>query len=311
MTKEILRFHSPQNCEVYRLRGGTLRHVASGALADLDTARVTDCILGPDQFLWSQVDLDADGFTPDADTFLFASATILPVDQIAFLPPKYNDQTQEWTQIWVLREKLAHLFDAVPSLQVVRAERNAILPPRGVTQDMIQWSAGGTHIGCWDGSQITYQPTSSQTTASDQASNVHATLDGFRINTRAPAFDRGTRGRHGLILGLLAGALCLGLPWLDIIAMQFMSPPPKPVQFDNQIGIERVLDEIAPIVTGMELQDITISAGAGTVTLGLGPDRIWPKDQIDALSQLCASRGCQIIGPTPPNAPTITLRGLK
>ena len=100
MTKEILRFHSPQNCEVYRLRGGTLRHVASGALADLDTARVTDCILGPDQFLWSQVDLDADGFTPDADTFLFASATILPVDQIAFLPPNYNDQTQEWTQIW-------------------------------------------------------------------------------------------------------------------------------------------------------------------------------------------------------------------
>jgi len=61
----------------------------------------------------------------------------------------------------------------------------------------------------------------------------------------------------------------------------------------------------------MELQDITIPAGAGTVTLGLGTDRIWPKDQIDALSQLCASRGCQIIGLTPPNTPTITLRGLK
>ena len=307
MTKEILRFHSPQNCEVYRLRGGTLRHMASGALADLDTARVTECILGPDQFLWSQVELDADGFTPDGDTFLFATTTIFPVDQIAFLPPQYNDQTQEWTQIWVLREKLAHLFDAIPSLQVVRAELNAIIPPQGVTQ----WLAGGAYFGCWDGSQITYEPTSSQTAASDQASNDHATLDGFRINTRAPSFDRGARGRHGLTIGLLVGALSLAVPWLDIIAMQFATPAPKPMRFDNQIGVERVLDEIAPIVTGMELQDITISAGTGTVTLGLGPNRSWPKDQVDALSQLCASRGCQVIGPTPPNAATITLRGLK
>jgi len=93
--------------------------------------------------------------------------------------------------------------------------------------------------------------------------------------------------------------------------MQVTSPPHKPVQYDNQIGVERVLDEIAPIVTGMELQDITVSAGTGTVTLALGSDRSWPKDRVDALSQLCASRGCQIIGPTPPNAPTITLRGLK
>lgn len=308
MTKEILRVHSPQSCEVYRLRGATLRHVASGALADLDTARVTECILGPDQFLWSQVKLDADGFTPDGDTFLFATTTIFPVDQISFLPPQYNDQTQHWTQIWLLREKLAQLFDMLPNVRVVRAELNAILPPQGVTH----WSAGGTHIGCWDGSQITYQPTSSQTTASDQMPQERATLDGFRLNPRAPAFDRGRRGNRGLMFaGLLVGALSLAVPWLDIIAMQFAPPPPKPAQFDNRIDVERMLDAIAPIVSGMELHDITITAGSRTLTLGLEPDRSWPKDQVDALSQLCAARGCQIIGPTPANAPTITLRGMK
>ena len=307
MTKEILRFHSPQDSELYKLRGGKLCYVTRAGLADLDTSRVSECILGPDQFLWSHMALDSGGFSPDPDTFLFASSTILPLENIVFLPPTYNDHTQDWTQIWVLREKLAHLFDAVPSLRTIRAELNSIAPPQGATR----WSAGGTYSGFWDGSRITYKPKSSPTTPTVQASDDRDTLDGFRMIPRAPSFDRGKRRPHALVLGLSAATLCLGIPWLDSISMMFSAPPPKPAVFDNRIAIEPVLDQITPIVSGMELQEISISAGTGALTLGLGPDRSWPRGQIDDLSGFCAKQGCQIMGPTPPTAPTITLRGLK
>jgi hypothetical protein len=307
MTKEILRFHSPQNCELYSLRGSTLRYVACGCLTDLDTSRVIDCILGPDQFLWSHIAMDQDGFTPDPDTFLFASATIFQVEQIDFLPPQCHDQTQNWKQIWVLREKLAQLFDAIPSLRVVRAEMNSIVPPQGVTQ----WTAGETYSGCCDESHITYEPQSSRTTSTDQAPNQRNTLDGFRMIVSAPSFNRGTLGHHRLVVGLLVAMLCVVVPWLDRIAAKVPAPPPEPAVFYNRIEIEPILEQILPIVSGMELQNMTIFGGVGTVTLGLGPDRSWPKDQIDALSKLCASRGCQLIGPTPPTAATVTLRGMK
>ena len=115
MNKQVLRFISPDNIELYNIKRGKL--IFKDRIKSKDCAKIkTDkVILTASHYVSASMLAESVKFGPEKEQFLFSDQSILRIEDLIHIPAIYDEAHNTWKQFWASRHLLLDIKALIPS----------------------------------------------------------------------------------------------------------------------------------------------------------------------------------------------------
>ena len=283
VTNKILRYLSDSHCEMYQQRRGKLHYISTGSLLDFSTENIKICVLGPRQFVVDEVTFDEGDFTPTSNTFLFSQETILPLDNLNYLPPYIVKNTQKWRQIWADQNKLEHLWETLPTLRKILPECICSFPPN----DVQSWLADIAFEARFVEGQISY-------IHKDSLAHIPQTLDRFSFNQKLVGFRVNQNRVNSKMLIVMASCVAFLVPWLDVILGIPGLQKPQSHYIDNTLDLDPLFQSFGPVIAGTNLVQFEFNTTNKTISFNWDPADQNVLKIIPELKKMCQTWSCDL-----------------
>ena len=115
MNKQVFRFISPDNIELYNIKRGKL--IFKDRIKSKDCAKIkTDkVILSASHYVSASMLAESVKFGPEKEQFLFSDQSILRIEDLIHIPAIYDEAHNTWKQFWASRHLLLDIKALIPS----------------------------------------------------------------------------------------------------------------------------------------------------------------------------------------------------
>ena len=127
MNKQVLRFISPDNIELYNIKRGKL--IFKDRIKSKDCAKIkTDkVILTASHYVSASMLAESVKFGPEKEQFLFSDQSILRIEDLIHIPAIYDEAHNTWKQFWASRHLLLDIKALIPSAKYFYPECLALI----------------------------------------------------------------------------------------------------------------------------------------------------------------------------------------
>jgi len=102
----IYHYLSDDRIDLYEEKRGILYFGERFKLADIDVRNVRNVVLAPQYYVCASISELRLSFTPDKGQFLFAEKSLIPIDELDFLPATFDETRRIWEQVWASSPKM-------------------------------------------------------------------------------------------------------------------------------------------------------------------------------------------------------------
>jgi len=115
MNKQVFRFISPDNIELYNIKRGKL--IFKDRIKSKDCAKIkTDkVILTASHYVSASMLAESVKFVPEKGHFLFSDQSILRIEDLIHIPAIYDEVHNTWKQFWASSHLLLDIKTLIPS----------------------------------------------------------------------------------------------------------------------------------------------------------------------------------------------------
>jgi|TARA_B110000483_G_scaffold133520_1_gene159792 hypothetical protein len=115
MNKQVFRFISPDNIELYNIKRGKL--IFKDRIKSKDCAKIkTDkVILTASHYVSASMLAESVKFVPEKGQFLFSDQSILRIEDLIHIPAIYDEVHNTWKQFWASSHLLLDIKALIPS----------------------------------------------------------------------------------------------------------------------------------------------------------------------------------------------------
>lgn len=115
MNKQVFRFISPDNIELYNIKRGKL--IFKDRIKSKDCAKIkTDkVILTASHYVSASMLAESVKFVPEKGQFLFSDQSILRIEDLIHIPAIYDEVHNTWKQFWASSHLLLDIMALIPS----------------------------------------------------------------------------------------------------------------------------------------------------------------------------------------------------
>ena len=104
--RAIYHYLSDDRIDLYEEKRGILYFGERFKLADIDVRNVRNVVLAPQYYVCASISELSLSFTPDKGQFLFAEKSLIPIDELDFLPATFDETRRIWEQVWASSPKM-------------------------------------------------------------------------------------------------------------------------------------------------------------------------------------------------------------
>lgn len=113
--RAIYHYLSDDRIDLYEEKRGILYFGERFKLADIDVRNVRNVVLAPQYYVCASISELSLSFTPDKGQFLFAEKSLIPIDELDFLPATFDETRRIWEQVWASSPKMWDLRRKFPN----------------------------------------------------------------------------------------------------------------------------------------------------------------------------------------------------
>ena len=113
--RAIYHYLSDDRIDLYEEKRGILYFGEHFKLADIDVRNVRNVVLAPQYYVCASISELSLSFTPDKGQFLFAEKSLIPIDELDFLPATFDETRRIWEQVWASSPKMWDLRRKFPN----------------------------------------------------------------------------------------------------------------------------------------------------------------------------------------------------
>ena len=127
MNKQVFRFISPDNIELYNIKRGKL--IFKDRIKSKDCAKIkTDkVILTASHYVSASMLAESVKFVPEKGQFLFSDQSILRIEDLIHIPAIYDEVHNTWKQFWASSHLLLDIKALIPSAKYFYPECLALI----------------------------------------------------------------------------------------------------------------------------------------------------------------------------------------